>query len=300
MEIETFKEKSRVSAVITIVSSVAFLLEILLCVFQYVNGIISIWNIVPLFMVVAIMYIGFSGIKHDKRMVNTNIDVIHREAQDMDSNTIIKVNRVITTKHLLVSIGVMTLCLGATILFAWMGYDLINEHQNRVVATIVGQDYEVIKDVQHEYDEDENIEETTVKETRINTLFLEYEYNGKKFEEIVKVMGLSKVKTNKIEICLDSEGNFIRTFDSIKVFYFEAICFGIATVLILFSLIFMMPWEFLAFLAFAVVGMALLGFVNHAYLANTLYNDITAVIGMFFSIGVFGMIGSVLHRIFDK
>jgi hypothetical protein len=196
---------------------------------------------------------------------------------------------------------VLTVFIGLAGLFFMLGKNKEKEYPNIVVATIVDQEYSVDKNVKVEYDDEAKEDESlvTVTESRTNTLFLRYEFNGEQIEDKATLNGLSKVKLDKIQICVDDNGKYIRTYDSVRIFYVEAICFAVAAAIVFFSLIFAMPWEFFVFVIFSVIGMALMGLVNCQFLANTLYNDITAVTGMFFSIGLFGMIGAVLHRIID-
>ena len=301
MDRGSFNDKSRVSAIILCISSIALLLEIVLCVFQFLNGIFSMWNFMPLAMIIGILAMQISGVRHDKESVNSDISLIDSSKEDMNSKAIMEVSKTVDAKLLIVSMIALTVFIGLAGLFYMLGKNKEKEYPNVVIATIVDQEYSVDKNVKVEYDdyaeEDESV--VTVTESRTNTLFLRYEFNGEQIEDKATIKGLSKVKLDKIQICVDANGKYIRTYDSVRIFYLEAICFAVAAVLILFALIFAMPWEFFVFVIFSLVGMGLMGFVNHPFLANALYNDITAVVGMFFSIGLFGMIGAVLHRIVD-
>ena len=128
MDRGSFNDKSRVSAIILCVSSVALILEILLCVFQFLNGIFSMWNIMPLAMIIGIMAIQISGINRDKDNVNRDISLIDSSVEDMDSKVIMKVSRTVDPKLLIVSMLVLTVFIGLAGLFYMLGKNKEKEY----------------------------------------------------------------------------------------------------------------------------------------------------------------------------
>lgn len=305
MDRHTFREKYHMSLGIGIISSVVVLGEIALGLFQIFNGIISVWNIAPLGMVAFIVYLNIGMNKGKSKEAREEIMAVDKENQAMDSNVIMDTSAHISGKQILLRVILMTVLAALAVLFFTIGENNANKYDRTTIATIISQDnyttYQVeYEDYYNRYYDDDFDDTTEITEIRWGELMLAYEFNGEiRFAKMDYNVGLAHVEN--IEICINSEGKFLRSYDSaVKVFYIEAIVFAAASLLMMLSLMFLLPMEFMVFDIMALIGAALIFMVNSAFIANMIYIDLTTFLGLFFFLGLFGLIGSVLSKIFKQ
>ena len=305
MDRHTFREKYHMSLGIGIVSSVVVLGEIALGLFQIFNGIISIWNIAPLGMVAFIVYLNIGMNKGKSKESREEIAVVDKEHQAMDSNVIMDTSAHISGKQILLRVVLMTVLAALAFLFFYIGQSNAKKYDTTTIATVVSQENYTTYEVEYgnyydRYDDDNFDDDTEITEIRRGTLLLAYEFNGEtRFAKMDYNVGFAHAKN--IEICINSDGKFLRSYDSaVKVFYLEAMVFAAASVLMMLSLMFLLPMEFMVFDIMALVGAALIFMVNSAFIANMIYIDLTTFLGLFFFLGLFGLIGSVLSKIFKQ
>ena len=281
---------------IGIVSSVVVLGEIALGLFQIFNGIISIWNIAPLGMVAFIVYLNIGMNKGKSKESREEIAVVDKEHQAMDSNVIMDTSAHISGKQILLRVILMTVLATLAFLFFYIGQSNAKKYDTTTIATVVNQENYTTYEVEYDNFDDD----TEITEVRRGTLLLAYEFNGEtRFAKMDYNVGFARAKN--IEICINSDGKFLRSYDSaVKVFYLEAMVFAAASVLMMLSLMFLLPMEFMVFDIMALVGAALIFMVNSAFIANMIYIDLTTFLGLFFFLGLFGLIGSVLSKIFKQ
>ena len=304
MDRHTFKEKYHMSLGIAIMSSLVVLGEIALGLFQIFNGIITIWNLAPLGMVAFIVYLNVGINKGKSKESREDIAVVDKENQQMESNTIMDTNARISGKQILLRVVLMTVLAGLAFLFFTIAQNNEVKYDTTTMATIVSQEnytqYEVdYSDYYYAHEEDLRDEGLDISEKRWGRLLLAYEYGGEiRFATMEYNVGLAHVEN--IEICINEEGKFLKSYDSaVRIFYLEAIVFAAASILMVLSLMFLLPMEFMVFDIMALVGASLLLMVNSQFLGNLLYIDLTTFLGLFFFLGVFGLIGSILSKIFN-
>ena len=298
MDRQTFKEKYHMSLLIAIASSVAVLGEVVLCIFQYINGVFSIWNIAPLAMIGFILFFNISINKGKSATSREEIAVVDKKSQEMDSNTIVNVHAPIGFGQIMVRLGLMTVMIAVAVGLYFTWQKRIEKYDNVVTATVIGQ--ENYTNYRVDYEEYLIDNEMEVTEIRYGTLLLAYNING---ETVYATMNqnMGEVYPDTIEICVNDEGKFLKPYDAaVNVYYFEMIVFAVAGVLMMLSLLFVLPVEFVIFDVMSLIGATLMFLLNSQFLANMLYVDMTAFLGLFFFLGLFGMIGTLFTKIFDK
>lgn len=293
MDRHTFKEKYKTSLIVGIASAVVVLGEVALCLFQYFNGVISIWNIAPLAMIVFIVFFNIKINKGNRAKSEEELVVVDKSAEEMDSNIIMNVHAPISGKQLLLRVVFMTVMVGLAILFYFLGVKGTEKYDKIVTATIIGQEYEIKQETTYEDGE------VTTTETRINVFTLKYYIDGVEHTDTMTV-NMGKVFTDTIQICVNDEGEFVQAYDKIKSWYTQSIVFAVAGVLMMLSMVFMLPMEFMVFDIMALIGAGLMILLNSSFLSNMLFVDMTAFMGLFLFLGLFGMIASIITKIIDR
>ena len=286
------------SLIIVIASSVAVLGEVALCIFQYINGVFSIWNIAPLAMIGFILFFNISINKGKSATSREEIAVVDKKSQEMDSNAIVDVHAPMGFGQIIIRLALMTVMIAAAVGLYFTWQKRIEKYDNVVTATVIGQENYTNYKVDYERYLIDN--EMEVTEIRYGTLLLSYNING---ETVYATMNqnMGEVYPDTIEICVNDEGKFLKPYDAaVNVYYYEMIIFAVAGVLMMLSLLFVLPMEFVIFDVMSLIGATLMFLLNSQFLANMLYVDMTAFLGLFFFLGLFGMIGTVFTKIFDK
>lgn len=299
---EDYDKVLRKSIKIIFISFSLYLIQLGFVIFQLCNKIFTIWNIIPLVMVVVIIV--FNIINNKRLLKEKVLDQFENGSPTEYSgkkvvnsrrktNLIFDCTKPIKKTDVIVRVVFLIILLVIAGIFGFLYKDK-KDNYNVVTATIVEQK---IEKGDKKYKETVKIDEygkevsTTYTTIKYDTI-VEYELDDVKYRTIIP---LEMVKVSKLKICVNDEGEFKKVYNT-NIFLYTAIVCIVTSVLILFSLLFKYPVEFFVFIMIAAIGVVVIFVINLGCFSNILYNDLTSF-GLFFVLtGLMGMVGAILSK----
>jgi hypothetical protein len=277
--------------------SLFLLIEILLFLFQSLNGIVSAWGIVPTIITVIIFIniikqtSGKPKVEHQKLKIVTKINKRKKSTSDevpveeSDKNLYYKeLNNKNNAKK-----GGLTAKIIALILFLVLGglfifmqsNQTLNSRQKVVKADIYTQQ------IIYDYEE-------------YNRLTVSYEYNGRKCQEKIEIK-TGVVHAKHINLVINGENGvakndngYAKTADYLSLFTILAVVMFICAGIMVLSLIYKASGTCVLFTVFFAFGLAFTFAVNLSLFASILYNPMTVFFWCFMSVGLYGIATSFL------
>ena len=302
---EEYDKVLKKSIKIIFISFALYLIQLAFVIFQLCNKIFTVWNIVPLVMVVVIIV--FNIISNRKLFEEKVFDKFENGSptefsenknvvSKRKTNLIFDCTKPVKKKDKIVRVIIAIVLLVIAVSFIFV-YNDKKDKYNVVTATIVEQK---IEKGDKKYKETVKInsdgEKTTTYTKIMYDTIVKYELNDEKY---ITTIPLEMVEVSTLKICVNDEGEFKKVYNT-NLFLYIAIVFITASVLIVFSLLFKYPVEFLVFIIIAVVGFVVMFIVNMGCLSNFLYNDLTSFALFFVLTGLMGIVGAILSKKYIK
>ena len=270
------------------------LIQIALFVFQIVHGIISIWNIIATFMIIAIFVGAVKNAKHNKKVQDikqVDKDIING-GSTIDYKTALKEKY--NKKFMAIKAVVCVITLALSGLFFHMhnvktaGLDVVN-------AKVVSQWGETT--VVTTENDDGGISQSESEYVEIK---VEYDFNGETKGAIVKAQNTSKIYIDEFKIYIDKQGEYKQDYGTLLSWKLEAIVFLSFAIAMLISLIFDLGVIFNAGVVFTALGLAFAFLAGGPIIENFFYNDIMCFISLFINIGIFFLLYQLVDVILKK
>jgi len=274
--------------------SLFLLIEIILFLFQSLNGIVSIWGIVPTIITVVIFIniirktSGKPKVEHHKLKIVKKISSRKKSNGDVpieESEKNLYYKELNTKKNskkggLAAQIIALIVFLGLGALFIYVGSNqTLNRREKVVKADIYTQQ------IVYDY----------YLDTNINRMTISYEYNGFKHRQNIEVK-TGVVHTKTIDLIINGESGvekdedgFARTAYYLKLYTILAVIMFTCALIMVLSLIFKASGAGVIFTVFFGMGLSLTFVLNVAFFANIFFNAMTVFCWCFMSIGLYGI-----------
>lgn len=260
------------------------ILQISLLIYQFVNKVISIWNIASTGMIILIFANAIRMSKNEKKTFQDPDIVTGGTTIDHDTQAPAKPSK----KSIIIKIASCVACIALSILF-------FNIHSNKsrgleiVNSTVISQYGETTIETE---ETDEGITQT---ETDHIEVIVEYEFNGTTKQAKITGGTTHKIHVDELKIYIDQNGKFVSDYGRILVWKIEAIIFLCAAIMLALITIFSLGIEFIAGTIFLFAGLALLFVVGCQFIENLWYNDLSCFMSMFINIGIYMLIVGVIN-----
>lgn len=284
------KNQATISNKIIAVSFILpLILQISFLIFQIVNKIISIWNIIATGMII---FVFVNAIKTSKKEKKTSQDpdiVTGGSTIDHFSQGSKKQSK----KSIIIKIVSCLICLSLSILFFTI-------HSNKskglevVSSTVVSQWGKTTIKTE---ETDEGITQT---ETDHIEVIVEYEFNGTTKQSKITGGTTHKIYVDELKIYVDQNGKFVSDYGRIFVWKIEAIILLCAAIMLALITIFSLGIEFIAGTIFVFSGLALFFVIGCQFIENIMFNDISCFMSMFINIGLYMLIAGVINLFSPK
>ena len=284
-KIETVKTTVDKKVILSFIIPV--LLQVTLFVFQAVNGIVSVWNVISTAMIVGIFVLAIKSAKVPIK--NEKINDIDGRNDSSNEIKVFKPKRNIKT----IIIQLIAIVLSVVIsIVCFVQFGKRSKDIQVIDAKIISQwgDTTIVT----EWDDDGDL---VKKEYDYFEIVVEYEFNGKMKTSVLSGKNTNKILVDEIKIFVDDAGELVSDYGRVIVWKIEAIILICFALLLLMLTIFSAKVEIYAGVIATFIGAILAVLIGSPIIENFFYNDIVCFLFMFINVGIFWLTAGVVSII---
>ena len=278
------------------------LVNIGILVYQFMNMVVSAWNIIPslvLIFIIAGNVINMLGIKLPgflSKLSDFGASAPSEKEQNAyrENEDFYAINTSFPTKlsasNIAWKILFLALFIGLTCLFSTLGNNI--KYDQVVTGTVI--DKYVEGSVDTSVSSDGSVSSS---DNRKLVMLVSYEVDGTIYRTEVRDNFSHKRENNFIDLCVKNDGTYVCVYGklvSFDVMKYASIAFAILTFL---GFVFKLPNQYLFMLVLGILGVGIIALFNFADWSNWLLKDFTLFGGCFFTLGIMCILQLILLRI---
>ncbi len=274
---------------LTIAYLIPFILQVALFGFQISKGIISVWNVVAVFMMLFLYVFAVYNV----RKANANLQTKMVSEKEKIEALTKKQQEKMAKKTRLIFLAI-AFVVGAVSVLLFYLYSSKTKGLEIINSRVVDQWGETVVVVEETEDGVANTESDYIE------VVVEYEFGGETKEALIKGTTTNKIYVDELKIYVDENGKFVADYGRLEMFKFEAIVLLSFACLMLIFAIFGIGGELVAGAVFMVFGVVLMFVMGSPFFENFLFNDMTCFFLLFANVGICLAICGILVKIFGK